>query len=125
MAGSLIERGEGRVDPGDDRLDGAEVGGQLHPATAGAEGSGRAQESRDVGPPEPVDGLLGVAHHEQVPGGELDLVPWCRPRRFALGVSGGDPHRQLDLDRVGVLELVQEQALVPVVQAPAHSRLAQ
>ena len=40
--------------------------------------------------------------------------------RRLVGVGGGDAHGELDLDRVGVLELVEQQPLVAAVQRPAR-----
>ena len=42
------------------------------------------------------------------------------PASSASGVGGRDADGELDLDRVGVLELVEQDPLVPVVQARAH-----
>ena len=90
------------------------------PAGLGGEALACGEERGDVGPAEPVDRLLGVADHEQAAGGHR------RPRPTAVSsavarIGGGDAHGQLDLDRVGVLELVEQQALVALVQgAPAR-----
>ena len=60
----------------------------------------------DVGPPEAVDRLLGVAHDEQLPGDNgstlLQSAPWS-----SSGVAG-EQEGNLRLDGVGVLELVDE-----------------
>ena len=45
----------------------------------------------------------------------------CRPAS-STRVGRGDAHGELDLDRVGVLELVEQEALVAVVQPGAHGR---
>jgi hypothetical protein len=103
------------VDPVDHRGGGAEVGGQPHGRVP--EHPAGAQEQVDVRAAEPVDGLLRVADEEQPSGIDGDFLPGLRGR---VGVAGGDAHGQLDLDGVGVLELVEEQALVAVVQAAAH-----
>ena len=79
-------------------------------------------EHADVGPTEPVDRLLRVADHEEVAGREVDLVPLARARLGRTRVGGRDAGGQLDLDRVGVLELVEEQPLVPLVEAGADGR---
>ena len=71
----------------------------------------------DVGAPEPVDRLLRVADDEQPAGNRTqaaDVVGGLVVRR--RGEADGD----LQLDRVGVLELVEEHAAVVVVQAGAH-----
>ena len=51
-----------------------------------------------------------------MPGTDLHLVP----RHVAgPGIEPGDQHRQLDLDGIGVLELVDEQMAVAAVQRGA------
>ena len=63
----------------------------------------------DVGAPEPVDGLLGVADHEEFAGDDR----YARPIG-GLPVGGlvvrvaGEEEGDLRLDRIGVLELVDE-----------------
>jgi len=92
------ESAEGGVDPCDDRPDGSEVGRELHPAARGPEAAGGTEERRNVGSAEPVDGLLGVAHHEQVPRGHLHLVPRGRPRPPAYvgpAQQGAGQHQQV------------------------------
>ena len=62
-----------------------------------------------LGPAEPVDRLLRVADEEQPPGqGGVGLR--SPPRRASGG--GGEAHGDLELDRVGVLELVEQQVRV-------------
>ncbi len=102
---------EDMVHPVDDGLDGAEVGAQVHRVVA-ADEAPRFEEDGDVGATEPVDRLLRVADDEQAARDGVQRAPvgtlvggWC-----------GDPHRQLDLDGVGVLELVEQDAPVAVVQ---------
>ena len=63
----------------------------------------------DVGAAEAVDGLLRVADHEELAGLELHLPP-RRGARLALAEVEDD----LRLQRVGVLELVDEE----VAEAP-------
>ena len=87
----------------------------------GDERVARLQEGRDVGPAEPVDRLLRVADEEEVPGLDRDLGPG----RVAVSrrrVDGRERHRDVDLDRVGVLELVDEQPLVPAPEPGAGGR---
>ena len=78
---------------------------------------------RDVGAAKPVDRLLGVAHHEQPP------VRYTERRRGPAGdvvVIGDNQRRNLDLQRIGVLELVDEHDLVAIVQrAPDGAVTAQ
>ena len=45
-----------------------------------------------------------------------------RQSRRVARRAAGDPDRELDLDRVGVLELVEQQPLVPVAAAPPGRR---
>ena len=86
-------------------------------AAVGAEALVGGEEGGDVGPPEAVDRLLRVADEEEVPGGDLDATPSGRSPPTALArVGGRDAHGQLDLDGVGVLELVEQQPLVALVQ---------
>ena len=74
----------------------------------GVDEGGRPQEQVDVGPAEAVQRLLGVADEEQLPGcGEI------RPR------WRGDGDHDLELQRVGVLVLVQQQGLVALRQLGA------
>ncbi len=47
----------------------------------------------------------------------------CQPSASAVG-SAADPGGELDLDRVGVLELVEQQPLVVLVQRGADVRVA-
>ena len=111
------ERAEQGVDPVEHGRHRAEVGGQpLARAVAVAEvGPGR-QEQLDVGPPEPVDRLLRVAHEEQPAVVDVELVP-----APGLGAPDGgrDQAGQLDLERVGVLELVEQDVGVALVQGVA------
>ena len=100
---------EHRVDPFDDRPCGAEVGRQLD--DVGGRGLvTRGHVGGDVGPAEAVDGLLGVTHCEQ-------------PARF-VG-AGDDTLRQLELQRVGVLELVEQHPLVALVGGRGDGVLAE
>ena len=108
----LDQLGEHVVDPVQQRRHGTEVGGQRHGvAEPLAPPAGRC----DVGPPEPVDRLLRIADDEQRPGGH-----GSRPPSRAVAVAAtGDADREFDLDRVGVLELVQQQYLVLALQRAA------
>jgi hypothetical protein len=94
---------------------------------------GGAEVLGDVGAAETVDRLFGVADDEQT-AGERTQAP---PRRWAVRIGearervlrrllgrvvgvGGETHRDLELDGVGVLELVEENPLVTVVEDPSH-----
>ena len=74
---------------------------------------------RDVGAAEAVDALLGVADHEQLAGREADARPFGRGRR--RGVFGQE-ERDLRLERVGVLELVHQDEVEPLLEVPADGQ---
>ena len=76
------------------------------------------EEHADVGAPESVDRLLRVTHEEQPAGLDGDRPPVLLP---SGRIVGRDEHRELDLDRVGVLELVEEQPLVARRERSAHT----
>ena len=76
-----------------------------------------AAEQARVGAPEAVDRLLRIADHEQLAGRGRRLAP------VALGgVGRGEQQEDLGLQRVGVLELVDEDALVEPLQIGARAR---
>src|ERR1019366_3370016 len=105
------------------RLPRAEVGGELdHAAACGTEVLGRPHEDRYVGPTEAVDRLLGVADDEEMPGGDVQVVPLGGPRLGPVRFGRRDTGSQLYLYGVGVLELVEQQPVVAVVQGGAHRR---
>ena len=81
-----------------------DAGSGLVAAPAGAEVGG------DVGPTESIDGLLGVSDGKQAPGFRTAAVPGGREQ---LG--------QFELDGIGVLELVDEDAAVPVADPLADA----
>ena len=59
----------------------------------------------DIGAPEPIDRLLRVTDEEEPPWVDVDLLPrW----RILAGLAGSEQYRQLDLDGIGVLELVEQ-----------------
>ena len=78
---------------------------------------GRGEVRRDVGAAEAVDRLLGVADDEE-PAGQR-LQPGGVVARLPDRV-GRQPDGDLELDRVGVLELVEQQPLVALVEAAAR-----
>ena len=94
------------VDPVEDGSCGPEVLLEVHGVVA--EGRAGVEVDSHVGPSEPVDRLLGIADEEQRPGTRSQAAPVARD-----GVGVGDQGRQLDLEGVGVLELVEQE--VPVV----------
>ncbi len=70
---------------------------------------------RDVGAAEPVDRLLGIADDEEAAGQRLRLAPVGLAR-----IVGGEEQEDLGLQRIGVLELVDEDALEAALEALAH-----
>ncbi len=76
--------------------------------------AGRAQEGGDVGPTEAVDRLLRVADEEEPTGQRWEVAGHGRCRRI-----GGEERRDLDLDGVGVLELVEQEPAVALRSSAA------
>ena len=107
------EVAENGVRPGDDPGNRSEVGGEGHPV--GEAVLPHVQEEPDVGAPESVDGLFGVPHEEQPTRLDRQLAPCHRPRA-GFGAPIGDPEGHLRLDRVGVLEFVDQQPLELMVE---------
>ena len=101
------------VDPREYRFGGPEVGRQDDRVADPLLGP---QVGGDVGPAEPVDGLLRIPDQEQAAWRYRHVGPVGR----AAGPAGGDADGQLDLDRVGVLELIQQQPPVLLVQGVPH-----
>ena len=75
-----------------------------------------AEIHRDVGPTEAIDRLLGVTDHEQPAGKRCELLRRVRIRRRS------EQERQVELDGIGVLELVEQDSLVAAVQGPPGRR---
>jgi len=105
-------RGEGGVDDGLDRRRRAEAGRELQAcrATAG-ELLAHLPVHGDVGAPEAVDRLLGVAHDEELPRHGLHLAPVA-----SGGIGGGEQQQDLGLEGIGVLELVHEDVGEPPLE---------
>ena len=101
------------VDPAEDGSGGPEVLLEVHGVVA--EGLAGVEVDGHVGPSESVDRLLRVADEEQRPGPGAQSAPVVGD-----GVGVGDEGRQLDLERVGVLELVEQEAAVVVGESGAH-----
>ena len=81
---------------------GTKVRGQIKlPAEARA----RCLVEKNVRPPEAVDRLLRVAHEEEFAGADVDLVPIQAV--YSVG-AGGEEGGDLKLERVRVLELVDQ-----------------
>ena len=96
------------VDPAEHLGRGPEVAREKPGRALGEPLLGR-EEGGDVGAPEAVDRLLRIADEEQPPGVDAHL----RPRTIAVGgIVGAEQRGQLDLDRIGVLELVDQDAVV-------------
>ena len=70
----------------------------------------------DVGAAEAVDRLLGIADDEEAAGLRLRLAPVGLAR-----IVGGEEQEDLGLQRIGVLELVDEDALEAALEALAHA----
>ena len=104
---------EDMVDPREHRFGGPEVGRQDDRVADPLLGP---QVGGDVGPAEPVDGLLRIPDQEQAAWRYRHVGPVGR----VAGPAGGDADGQLDLDRVGVLELIQQQPPVLLVQGVPH-----
>ncbi len=105
-----------RVDPVADGGHGSEACRERRDLPAGRlDALPHALIDLDVGPTEAVDGLLGIAHHEQRTGPEGHTRPVSlRARR------GRQQQDDLGLDRVRVLELVHEEPAVLVLERRAH-----
>ena len=73
----------------------------------------------EVGPPESVDGLLRVADEERPAGRDRHLGP--RPGT-GVGVVRRKQHGDLDLQRIGVLELVDKKNAEPFGEGGADTR---
>ena len=109
------ERAEHRVHPRDDGLDSAKVRDERD-MRGGTEHLASTLEQRDIGATKTIDRLLRIAHDEHPTRRSRERRPLIR-RVDAAGVGRArDEHCQLDLDRVGVLELVEQQPRVALVQ---------
>jgi hypothetical protein len=73
---------------------------------------------RDVRTPEPIDGLLGVAHQEDLSRNRGRVAPGA-----LLGIVGGEQQQDLGLQRIGVLELVDEEVGEARLIAAADRRI--
>ena len=91
LLGRFDDTRKGRVYPVDDRRNGTEILGDGYSRPAPGELLLDLFVYLDVGPPEPVDTLLGIAHDEE-------------PARFAAREQKDD----LRLERIRVLKLVHE-----------------
>src|SRR5262245_26750373 len=109
-------RGERRVDEPLHRWQRAEARGQLDHGRAPL-----AQEvldllvDADVRAAEAVDRLLRIADHEELAGGRRHVAP---PRRGRI--IAGEQQEDLRLERVGILELVDEDVAEAALELRAH-----
>src|SRR4029077_20918728 len=96
---------------------GAEADGEMHHRRPGADELALdALVQPDVGTPEAIDRLLRIAHQEELAGYGSDAAP------VPLGrIVCGEQEQQLGLERIGVLELVDEEMAPAHLQAPAHA----
>jgi hypothetical protein len=108
--------GEHLVDPRQQLRNGAEV--LVETDDIGPEATPRPIPQRDVGSPKAVDRLLRVADDEELARCQLGLGP-RRGRRGRVG--RGQQERDVELDRVGVLELVDEDDVDARRQAGANA----
>src|SRR5204863_9862699 len=69
----------------------------------------------DVGSPESVYGLLGIADDKQLPRHRLHMVPVTVGR-----ICGREPQENFGLERIGVLEFIDEQMREARLKSPPH-----
>ena len=72
----------------------------------------------DIGPPEPVNRLLRVADDEELARHRSDVLP----ARLA-GVGRRQEQQQIGLERIRILELVDEDPLEVLLEMPPHLRI--
>ena len=101
--------GEGGVDPLDDRTAGPEVGRQLHrPAALGTEAARRRPGRWRCRPGGSGRSTAWGRRRRRDDRAPRPPRPRVRPASLTRRVGGGDPDGQLDLDGIGVLELVEK-----------------
>ena len=100
-----------------ERLARAEVGGEQENRAERLETGAHLVVDDDVGAPEAVDALLGVAHHEEGSRPGDDGAPVGGPPSVGLR---GEQEEELRLDRVGVLKLVDQHVPIALPQIPPH-----
>ena len=74
---------------------------------------------RDVGAPEAVDRLLRIADQEQLSGDGRTLR-----QSVSLGIVGREEQQDFGLERIGVLELVDEEVREALLQLAPHAGVA-
>ncbi|MYD86991.1 MAG: hypothetical protein F4Y14_12910 [Acidobacteria bacterium] len=70
----------------------------------------------DVGAPEAVDRLLGVSHQEELARPGRHLAPVA-----LVGIARRQQQQDLGLQRIGVLELVHEDARIALLRVAADA----
>ena len=73
---------------------------------------------RDVGAPEAIDRLLRIADEEQLPGNRPHAGPVA-----LVGIVGREEQQDLGLERIGVLELVDEDVREARLEVAADGRI--
>ena len=114
------------VDPADDGFLRAKILHQLQGSAAGLfHARLQALHLADVGAAEPIDGLLGIADHEEFARFRVDLIPPGQAVRSGAFGTGrrGQQHGDFGLDRVSVLGLVDQQVGVTVAEVVADVRV--
>jgi hypothetical protein len=91
------------VDPVHERSVGAEILRDQNAIDMGL--IAQPVQGRQIGMPETVDRLFGIADHEQ-----------CTRGGLARAVATGEPPDQLHLKRVGVLKFVDQNVRVPLLE---------
>ena len=109
---------EALVDEGEDRRAGAEVGGNRQKAAGvlGTKGVARLHVGADIGAPEAIDRLLGVADQEERARPNPELGPVV----VAIHSLAAQPPEDLGLLRVSILKLVDEDMCETLPKRPAH-----
>jgi hypothetical protein len=107
---------EAVVEPGDERGPAAEARGEAHgQVRLAGDDLAHAVVGGDVRPAEPVDGLLGIAHQGEAAGAERHLVP-----APGAGLGLAQEQDDLGLERIRVLELVDEDVIEEALEVGAH-----
>ena len=108
-----------------DGIDRAEVGSDVQEAAL-ADGSAGEDVGGHVGAAEPVDRLLGITDQKQRTGSQLPAQSVCY--RWLAWLAAQEPE-DLDLQRIGILKLVDENMTEPARKRPpdlvmAHEQIA-
>ena len=120
LAPPVEARGEGGVHRLLDLRHGTEAGGELHERSARVDDpSLHLLVEGDVGAAEAVDRLLRVADDEELPGHRARAPPVVHHR-----IVGREQHQDLRLERIRVLELVDEEVREAPLELAAHGGFA-